>query len=180
MPDEDITEEWRQVLGYEGSYEVSSLGRVRSVDRILGQIGSHGKPIVRQLRGRVLKTHAQPGRYKKCILSRKSHDVHIVVLTAFSGPKAAKHLQCRHLDGDNLNNRADNLKWGTILENRADTRRHGRLRSGHTKLYWPQVDEIRRRAAAGETAGSIAIDFPVKRDQVQCIMNGTSWRRYDQ
>jgi HNH endonuclease len=54
--------------------------------------------------------------------------VHRLVLEAFVGP-CPTGLECRHLDGDPSNNRLDNLRWGTRLENVADTIRHGRRRT---------------------------------------------------
>jgi hypothetical protein len=51
------------------------------------------------------------------------------VLEAFVGPRP-QGAQCRHLDGDAKNNRAENLRWGTQAENEADKRRHGTYYTG--------------------------------------------------
>lgn len=105
-------EEWRPVPGFPG-YEVSSLGRVVSKRRRCPQIlkpwlDSHGYPRVglRTDDGRALRS------------------VHVVVATAFLGPRP-DGCEVRHLDGSPLNNTPENLAWGTRSENERDKVRHG-------------------------------------------------------
>lgn len=113
-------EEWRAVPGYEGVYEVSDRGRVRSLDRV----SSHGC----RLQGKYLKPVSRGG-YLRVFLrlngTHKWHLVHRLVLTAFSGSPADQTLEARHLDGDASNNSASNLAWGTHKENVHDQLRHG-------------------------------------------------------
>lgn len=115
-----MSETWRPVLGYEGSYEVSDLGRVRSLDRM----SSHG----RRLRGRVLTALQGSGGYLQVGLHRdgeqRSALVHRLVLTSFIGP-APDGCETLHGDGDRSNNALANLKWGTRTENAQDRLRHG-------------------------------------------------------
>jgi len=61
--------------------------------------------------------------------SRNKRTVHSLAASAFHGP-CPSGMQCRHLDGNKVNNRADNLIWGTPQENAQDKRRHGTLRNG--------------------------------------------------
>lgn len=114
-----MSETWREIPGYEGAYEVSDLGRVRSLDRV----SSHG----RRLRGRVLKQIRRSG-YLSVGLHLNGDPtlylVHRLVLTAFAGPPA-RGMEARHLDGDASNNAASNLVWGTTRENIRDQLRHG-------------------------------------------------------
>ena len=124
-----MTEEWRAVPGYEDLYEVSSLGRVRSLDRLVLRRGDK-KPQVRK--GRVLKpmwTQAtKPSRYGAVALMRSGvrdvRRVAVLVCTVFSGPRP-DGMVCRHLDGDSTHNAATNLAWGTPSENAYDSVRHG-------------------------------------------------------
>lgn len=107
---------WRPVKGYEGLYEVSDQGRVRSLRR-------SGTP------GRVLAQRQNRGRlYLLVRLSRNSQrkikTVHSLVLGAFVGPRPA-HMEVRHLNGNAIDNRLTNLAYGTSLENSADQRAHG-------------------------------------------------------
>lgn len=115
-------ENWLPVVGYEGLYEVSNLGHVRSLDRV-----STGKR-PRKLRGRTLSLGlGSNGNYRIVGLCREgqsvSHSVHRLVCEAFHGPPGGLHT--RHLNGDGHDNRAENLAWGTVVENMADKRTHG-------------------------------------------------------
>lgn len=101
-------------------YEVSSLGRVRSVPR-----EAHGK----RWRGRELSQHVRPDGYLAVNFSVagkvKGRLVHKVVCEAFHGPAPSKDHVVRHKDGDRSNARADNLRWGTRAENAKDSIEHG-------------------------------------------------------
>lgn len=109
-------ERWVPVRGYEGLYEVSDLGRVRSLPRpgtrgvvLRPDVGGPGYPAVRLFR-QGKKTHL---------------NVHSLVAVAFLGPRPAGG-ECRHLNGDQTDNRLVNLQWGTSAENSQDMMRHGR------------------------------------------------------
>lgn len=116
----DITEVWKPVAGYEGAYEVSSSGRVRSLPR-LDRRG-------RRIQGRILAAHPLPKGHLRVKLSRdgdyEQGSVHRMVLTAFSGPPPDGH-ESLHGDGDPTNNNIENLRWGTRSENNLDRVRHG-------------------------------------------------------
>ena len=117
---DDISESWRPVSGYEGIYEVSSLGRVRSLSRI----NSRGTPV----RERILSQHAHSSGHMRVKLSipgrQRSADVHRLVAIAFHGPPPEGCEVC-HTDGNPANNNADNLRWGTRSDNLLDRTRHG-------------------------------------------------------
>lgn len=125
-------EEWRPIPGYDG-YEASSLGRVRSLDRMVK--GGHGHP--RKAKGRVRV--ATPGfrGYLDVIIRvdgvRKNRGVHQFVALAFHGiPPEWAEMVC-HRDGNNRNNTPGNLYWGTRLDNEEDRRRHGTHHYGKLK-----------------------------------------------
>lgn len=106
-------EQWRPVPGYEGDYEVSTFGRVRS----------HKRRAPRVLSGTVRR-----GGYIRVQLWRGStpdyFGVHQLVLRAFVGPRPDGAVT-RHLNGDPSDNRLANLAYGTVRENNRDTVRHG-------------------------------------------------------
>ena len=127
-----MTEEWRAIAGHEGAYEVSNLGRVRSLERL-----SRGG---RRIGGRDLKLVRGSGGYLQVNLYGASGPramlVHRLVLAAFGGAPG-EGMQARHLDGDQSNNRADNLAWGTSSENIRDQLRHG-TQANARKTHCPQ------------------------------------------
>lgn len=135
-------ERWLPVVGYEGLYEVSDLGRVRSVDRFMENIGAFG--VTRRFYpGRLRTTRASnQGRVEVYLWvnGRKDHKlVQHLVLTAFVGPRP-DGMDCCHNDGDSLNNRLDNLRWDSRSANIRDTVRHGTHRNArktHCKYGHP-------------------------------------------
>lgn len=114
-------ERWLPIVGYEGLYEVSDHGRVRS----LGGTGLHGKPKSTRLRKLTPKDsgHLQVDLWRDN--SRRMRKVHQLVLEAFIGPRPGHGYDGCHWDGDPANNHVSNLRWDTKLGNAADTRRHG-------------------------------------------------------
>ncbi len=105
--------------------------------------------------------------------------VHRLVLQSFIGP-APDGTECRHRDGNMLNNHLDNLCWGTREENCADMVLHGTAPRGENcgaaKLTVAQVLEIRRRKKAGQTQSQIAASFGIKRNYVWDIVNRKTWQ----
>lgn len=115
----DVSEEWRPVVGYEGFYEVSSLGRVRSLDRYFGR---------RLYQGRVLKAITITGGYQSvnlCVNGEiRKGGVHLLVMAAFVGPKPHGMHTC-HNNGDPGDNRLENLRYDTPSANGLDSVKHG-------------------------------------------------------
>lgn len=117
--------EWRSVPGLP-AYEVSSDGQVRSykwgpTPRLLLQT---------PLRSGHLRVHMYDANR-----TRRSLQVHRIVLMAFIGMPTADKPICRHLDGDPTNNRVENLCWGTYSENNCDRARHGYIEPGRRMTH---------------------------------------------
>lgn len=114
-----MSETWRPVVGYEGYYEVSNNGRVRTV----GRISSYGRPV----RERVLKPDLS-GIYPQVKLARdgrgRTSRIHALVAEAFIGPRPAGMEVC-HTNGNHADNRLENLRYDTHSENQRDTVRLG-------------------------------------------------------
>lgn len=106
--------------------------------------------------------------------------VHAAVLAAFVGPKPSNNHCCRHLNGDSLDNRLENLAWGTFAENTADREAHGTdgacERNPSAKLTREQVVEIRRRLATGARQKELLDEFPISFAQMSAIARGVSWK----
>lgn len=167
---------WKPVNGYEGLYEVSNLGRVRSLPKTVrcDEKRSYFMPsrIMRQtMRRYPLVGLVRDGKQTSCT-------VHSLMCIAFYGPRPKGHC-VRHLDGDIKNNRLSNLRWGTYVENNADQVRHGTRIMGerHPLAIATNaiVKEIRRRWNGGESQSSIARDMPLSRRQVCDIARGKRW-----
>lgn len=110
-----MTEEWRPVVGFEGLYEVSSEGRVRSLDRNVR--GRHG---MRRISGVLLRPGIASNDYPTVAIGRgNTRTVHSLVAAAFIGPCPIGQ-EVRHRDGNRRNPRADNLRYGTRGQNIAD------------------------------------------------------------
>lgn len=117
-------EEWRPVVGHEGRYEVSSLGRIRSLDRVV-MVRRGARMVPARYRGRMLNPHIDNTGYPTVSLTQvKPTHVHVHVCEAFHGPRPPGY-QVAHGDGVRANGRADNLRWATPSENNADKRLHG-------------------------------------------------------
>lgn len=101
-----MIEEWRKIVGYEGLYEVSSLGRVRSLDRYVKTCyGSY-----RLHKGKILSPGIRPDGYLVVSLQYRMFRVHRLVAQAFI-PNPDNLPQVNHLDEDKSNNRVENLEW---------------------------------------------------------------------
>jgi len=130
----DDSERWLPVVGYDGYYEVSSLGRVRSVGRVVRyRDGRKPRFFPAQLR----KTNLVKG-YPHLMLKRQDGGrnvyVHTLVCEAFYGPRPKPDWEVRHLNGNPIDNRASNLRWGTKKENAQDSIRHG-TNKGRNKTH---------------------------------------------
>lgn len=109
-----MNEVWKQVVG-DVNYLVSNLGRVYSVSRI---------DSVGRKQGDVFLTPTRSGGYAYVGISGRKRAVHTLVLEAFVSPRPVEHQAC-HLNDDGMDNRLENLRWGTALENAADRARNG-------------------------------------------------------
>ncbi len=113
-----MKEQWKPVKDYEGLYEVSSLGRVRSLDRLAGTRWGTTEKFVA---GVTLTYTTKSNRYHRCCLQktgrkRKYVSVHRLVAEAFI-PNPENKPQVNHINGAKKDNRAENLEWNTSKEN---------------------------------------------------------------
>lgn len=115
-----LNERWTPVPGYESRYEVSDVGRVRSI--------AHDDGVGHSRRGKVLSPSVNStGRQVVALYNRgvrRMFKVHRLVLEAFVGAPPVGMIAC-HNDGNPLNNRIANLRWDTYSANNADTVNHG-------------------------------------------------------
>ena len=168
-------EVWKDIPGYEGRYQASNEGRIRSVDRYV-RVVPHGVEAKRLIKGQILK----PGRYCKSghvsvVLGHNANGspVHQLVALTFIGP-CPDGMEVCHNDGDPTNNAVSNLRYDTRTENIKDVyRQGGRWR----KLSAGDVMEIRAQLETGARGADIAKARGLSQSLISAIKTGRyySW-----
>ena len=166
-------EVWKDIPGYEGRYQASTEGHIRSVDRIVySRSRTTRLPFARRLKGQVLT----PGRFCKAghvsvVLGRKTAGipVHQLIMRTFVG-EPAEGQEVRHKNGDPTDNRLANLEYGTRTENILDVYRQGKA---WRTLTVSDVRDIRQRLANGERNVDIAKLYGVS----EAAISGIKHRR---
>lgn len=177
-------EEWRDIVGFEGFYQVSSIGRCRSLDRTVKSRWGTPKP----LKGRIRVPGVQREGYLMVLLNRDGKSfkryVHRMVAEAFiKNPQS--HPQINHIDGNKSNNAANNLEWTTGSENCRHAIASGLYQNargeaiGSAKLTEQDVIEIRRMVATGAMHKEAAALFGIGRKAVTKIVNRQRWQHVE-
>jgi hypothetical protein len=171
MNDQEV---WKDIQGYEGLYQVSDFGRVRSFKRSSGHV--------------VLKQNNTRG-YMQVVLSnsdrvRQTYSVHRLVATAFI-PNPDKLPVINHVDRNRGNNRVSNLEWTTASLNVLHTYKvyHAVRGDEHyiSKLSESDAQNVYELAWSGTlTQSKIATLFNVSRSTVETIKHGHAWNHVTQ
>lgn len=159
-----MTVEYRQIAEWP-KFRIGNDGTV---------IGARGRPLrlFTDGRGYLRVNYYHKGKWTQL-------GVHVLVCTAFHGPKPEWADLVAHRDGNPGNAQPSNLRWATYLDNEADKRRHKRhlagARNHRAVLTETQVLEIRQRRGNGEKLLSLAIEFGVTITTISCIYRRKSW-----
>lgn len=166
-------ETWKPVVGYEGLYEVSDLGRVRSLDRI----AINARNQERTYKGKLLKpfiglhNRVEYNLYKNT--KSRSNLAHILVAEAFIGPRPEGYSVC-HCDGNKENNKLSNLRYDTQSENSIDIYRYNHKKRA---FHIEQVLEIRKLYATGNYSyKEIAEIYGVSKSSIASIIKRRSFQ----
>jgi len=176
-----MTEIWKDVPGFEGLYEVSSHGRLRS----LGRPVLTGNGQLRRYRERTLVTPLTAAGYPHAHLRRGTSGgqtvlVHHLVAAAFIGPRPdgadVRHLNCIPAD-----NRVENLAYGSRIENLQDSVALGRMCHGESRPAAKLSDDAVRLMRALHAAGlathrSLAENFGVSPSVAGRAVAGHTWK----
>lgn len=121
-----MKEIWKPVVGWEGLYEVSNLGNVRSLDRYVNQLNYK-----RFCKGQLLKPTFHKSNYFIVTLrnsgTQKICKVHQLVMSAFNPKNSNEKLEINHIDGNTKNNNLNNLEWCTHQQNLQHASKHNLL-----------------------------------------------------
>jgi hypothetical protein len=177
------TERWLPVPieGFEDLYEVSDLGSVRSLDRMVWSKGRrsrvlrHGRVLIPDASSAYLRVTMVNGDRKITVL------VHRLVLGAFVGP-CPPGQEARHGTGGRRDNSIRNLSWGTKSQNNGEDKHRDNTtpygeRSGAARLSREIVCECRVRYSTGESSGSLAKEFGVSLSAMSNAIIGRTWSR---
>ena len=163
-------ERWKAVVGYEGYYEVSSIGRVRRILRDRRSAKYRYLALAPDDEGRP--------RANLCVnYERKNAIVSGLVAAAFIGPRPDGLLVC-HEDGDNANNRVGNLRYGTQASNMQDAVRHGTACLGEKSSFCRITADVVRSIRAHDhlTLEQVAIKFKISVTNASNIRNRKTWK----
>jgi len=166
-------EKWKPIAGYEGYYEVSNFGRVKSLSRIVPRSDS-GYLTVGE---RILKYGKARG-YKKIVLTRKGKSITTTVhrlLALMFIPNPKNKAQVNHKDGNKQNNSLDNLEWVSCSENAQHAYDTGlRKAPTHAKdwITHKRAKKILTHLHKGNTIKSTSIKFKISISSVNKIKAG--------
>lgn len=168
---------WKDIPGYEGRYQASTMGRIRSLDRMVrGVCHFTGKEFYRKVKGQILR----PGRFCKCghvsvVLGHGAigSPVHQLVMKTFVG-EPPEGMEVLHENGDPTDNRLENLRYGTRTENILDVFRQGKA---WRKLSVDDVQAIRFGFYCGISGVELSKMFGVSQSIISAIRKGRifSW-----
>lgn len=169
-----MLEVWEDISGAEGKYQVSTLGRVRSLDRLT----KSGKNNISNKKGKILKPRYKR-KYVEFVYYDNNNDrvasyIHRLVAEAFLDKVEGKD-QVNHIDGNPLNNNLSNLEWVTPEENRNHARGMGLLKSVKKKLTKCQVLDIYNKSHNGYTIKQLAETYDIGERHVIRIKHGHRW-----
>lgn len=178
-----IQEIWKDIIGFEGYYQISSLGRVKGLDRIVPNI----KPNTgyKHRHERLLRPGLDAYGYPQVSLSRSAkytyYKVHKLVCLHFKPKSNPAHTQINHIDGDKLNNTAPNLEWCTAGENIRHAFKNKLLivpkgeECVFSKLTEFEVRMIRKEAKT-ETRANLARKYKVSRPAIIAVIKRRTWK----
>ena len=173
------SEEWKDIVGYEGKYLISSFGRIKSLSRMVGQ--GQGR---RRLPDRVLKPTDNGDGYLNVSLcdlltgKAKTHSVHRLVARHFLA--LSDKPDVNHKDSMRSNCRAGNLEYVTKQGNTDHAKAAGSFSPFQNpnmvqKLTQESVEAVRKRLALGHRQVDIAKDFSVSQSTISLVSLNKIW-----
>ena len=173
-----MEEIFKDIEGYEGLYQVSNLGRVKSLDRIINRSNGSKMTII----GRILIPHFDGAGYLFVHLSKNNKgtpkNIHRLVGIVFI-PNPNNKATINHINGDKLDNRSENLEWLTNKENSDHAFDLGLYGKGMTRYNAKLSDsdvELIRYGLKDLSQSQIAERFGIAQAGVSKIRLGKIWK----
>lgn len=181
-----MSEVWKDIPGFEGCYQASTFGRIRSLGGSITMANRWGTETTINKKGRVLRPWISKSGYLYIGLGLKSKkEVHYFVAVTFLGPRLHLH-QVNHKDGIKTNNDISNLEWCTRSANIkhafATGLNHSGSKHGISKLDEQQVTEIKmllegKKRYSKPYYSDLAKDYGVDRKTIEAIAKNKTWRQ---
>lgn len=174
-------EVWKDVIGYEGFYQISDLGRVKRLETIVD--GRQGFKFTVQ--EKILALEVCTTGYKRVTLCKngktKRFLVHRLVAEMFINNEN-KLKQVNHKDGNKGNNKLQNLEWASQSNNQKHAYKTGlqKIQRGEARknvaiLKWEQIYQIREMSNSGKTSYEISDLFNINRRHINKIVSNEAW-----
>lgn len=172
---------WRDIPEWEGLYQASNQGRVRSLGRLVKFKGG----ALRKIKGTVLRGALnQSTGYITVMLTngpnRKCRSIHRLVCNTFHGQPPTQGHQAAHIDGNKTNNAPENLVWATGKENTSHRYAHGTVLFGEahplSKLNEQAVRSIRIESRQGAKTTDLSKKHGVSFATVLDVITNRSWQ----
>lgn len=173
---------WKDIPGYEGSYQASNLGRIKSLERTCYSTKKHNHKRLKKetIRKQTVNKHGYNCVLLSVSLERKLITVHRLVILSFK-ENPSKKQTVNHIDGNKLNNHIENLEWATWSENSKHSFDIGlqKPRKGiyhhNVKLTEEQVLGIRKLKGKYKEK-EIALMYGITKGHVGAILRRMIWK----
>lgn len=176
-----MTEIWKDVIGYEGLYQISNLGNIKSLDRVLknrwGNYIRKGAVMALNMCNRYAAINLFVNwKFKHC-------KIHRLVAIAFI-PNHENKPEVNHINGNRYDNRAENLEWVTTSENELHAYRTGLKKSMYgdknpaARLSYKKVDEIKKKYSSEKISMSkLAEQYGVSKSTIFNALSNNFWNK---
>jgi|LakMenE18May11ns_1017448.scaffolds.fasta_scaffold9733409_3 hypothetical protein len=137
-----MQEEWKDIIGYEGYYQISNLGKVKSLERVVMVERSYGK-VKLTWKEKILKGAILKGGYYTihfCVYNKKKRMLFHRLIAIHFIDNPSNLTQVNHIDGNKLNNAIENLEWVSNRENSCHAKKNVKSSSQYTGVCWHKRD----------------------------------------